>query len=62
MYDKLPSELKENALFCLWKYEERDGKIQRCPIRSTADAQTTQNRKTFSDYQSVVANLSVMTV
>lgn len=27
MYEKLPSELKENAVFCLWKYEERDGNI-----------------------------------
>ena len=27
MYDKLPTELKENALFCLWRYEERNGKI-----------------------------------
>ena len=27
MYEKLPKELKENAMFCLWKYEERDGNM-----------------------------------
>ena len=24
MYEKLPQELKERSLFCLWKYEERE--------------------------------------
>ena len=58
MYDKLPSELKENALFCLWKYEERDGKIQKVPYQVNGRRADHTNRKTFSDYQSVVANLS----
>lgn len=58
MYDKLPSELKENALFCLWKYEERNGKIQKVPYQVNGTRANHTNRKTFSDYQSVVTNLS----
>ena len=35
MYEKLPHELKERGSFCLWKYEERDGrmtKVVRTPL------------------------------
>ena len=33
MYDNLPQYLKDNALFCLWKYETRNGKTTKVPYR-----------------------------
>ena len=27
MYEKLPEQLKKDGRFCLWKYEERNGRI-----------------------------------
>ena len=27
MYEKLPEQLKKDGRFCLWKYEERNGRM-----------------------------------
>lgn len=54
MYDKLPSELKENALFCLWRYEERDGQITKVPYQINGKRANPANKHTFSDYRLVV--------
>ena len=31
MYEKLPQELKDHALFCGWKYQTRDGRRTKVP-------------------------------
>ena len=33
MYEKLPEELKKDGWFCLWKYEERNGRITKVPYQ-----------------------------
>ena len=33
MYEKLPQELKTRGAFCLWKYEERDGRRTKVPYQ-----------------------------
>ena len=30
MYEKLPEQLKKDGRFCLWKYEERNGRMKMC--------------------------------
>lgn len=54
MYDKLPSELKENALFCLWRYEERDGKITKVPYRLNGNCADSTKKQDFADFRLVV--------
>lgn len=55
MYDKLPSELKENALFCLWRYEERDGNLTKVPYQINGSCADATKKNTFADYR-LVAN------
>ncbi|MDO4563916.1 MAG: nucleoside triphosphatase, partial [Clostridia bacterium] len=51
MYEKLPSELKENALFCLWQYEERDGQITKVPYQVNGRCADPTHKRTFSNYR-----------
>jgi putative DNA primase/helicase len=45
----LPAQLKENALFCVWKYEERDGKATKVPYNPrTGGMAQSNNRTTFA--------------
>lgn len=55
MYDKLPSELKENALFCLWRYEERNGKITKVPYQINGCCADATQKRNFADFR-LVAN------
>lgn len=55
MYDKLPSELKENTLFCLWRYEERDGNLTKVPYQINGSCADATKKNTFADYR-LVAN------
>lgn len=55
MYDKLPSELKENALFCLWRYEERDGNLTKVPYQVNGSRADATEKRTFADFR-LVAN------
>lgn len=54
MYDKLPSDLKQNALFCLWKYEERNGKLTKVPYQVNSAHADSANKRTFTGFGSVV--------
>lgn len=47
--DNLPAELRENGLFCCWRYEERNGKRTKVPYnpRTQGKAQST-NPTTFA--------------
>jgi len=54
MYDKLPSELKENALFCLWRYEDRDGNLTKVPYQINGSCADATKKQTFADYRLVV--------
>lgn len=34
MYEKLPEQLKKDGRFCLWKYEERNGRMTKVPYQT----------------------------
>lgn len=54
MYEKLPKELKENVMFCLWKYEERDGNMTKVLYQINGKHGDSTNKRTFSDFRLVV--------
>ena len=57
MYENLPKELKENALFCLWKYEMRNGRKTKVPYQTNGKRADSRNKACFSDFDTV-ANLT----
>ena len=57
MYENLPKELKENALFCLWKYEMRNGRKTKVPYQTNGKRADSTNKACFSDFDTV-ANLT----
>jgi hypothetical protein len=57
MYENLPNELKENALFCLWKYEMRNGRKTKVPYQTNGKRADSSNKACFSDFDTV-ANLT----
>ena len=50
MYEKLPQELKERGSFCLWKYEERDGRMTKVPYQTSGLRADFTDKATFTDY------------
>ena len=58
MHDKLPSELKENALFCLWRHEDRDVKITKVPYQVNGERADVTKESTFSGFRIVVNAVS----
>lgn len=50
MYEKLPQELKERGSFCLWKYEERDGRMTKVPYQTSGLRADSTNKATFTDF------------
>ena len=53
MYERIPKELKEEALFCLWKYEERDGKKTKVPYKIDGKKARPNLITDFSSFDSV---------
>ena len=53
MFDKIPQDLKENALFCLYKMEQRKGKATKVPYQVNGRRADTSNPKCFSDFKTV---------
>ncbi len=55
-YDNLPKELRNNAKYCLWKYEERSGQTKptKVPYQINGWRAQPNNEKTFSDLASVL--------
>ncbi len=56
-YDNLPQDLRDNAVFCLWRYEERkkDSKLTKVPYQINGNKALPNNEKTFSDYAAAIA-------
>jgi putative DNA primase/helicase len=59
-YDNLPRELRESGMFCLWKYEERQGqeKPAKVPYQVNGRKAQPNNEKTFSDYTSALEEVT----
>lgn len=53
MYPNIPIELKDNALFCLWRYEERDGKKTKVPYKINGARARANSATDFSGFDSV---------
>ena len=53
MFERIPKELKENALFCLYKLEQRKGKQTKVPYQVRGARADTSNQKCFSDFSTV---------
>lgn len=51
-YDRLPQDLKDDALFCLWKYEERDGRRTKVPYNpATGERARANDPGTFTNFE-----------
>lgn len=54
--DTLPASLKDRGLWCVWKYEQRDGKSTKVPYNPrTGGRAQSNNPATFSDFKTAVA-------
>lgn len=56
MYEKVPKELKENGLFCLWRKEEVKGKITKVPYKTDGRKASSNQRSDFSKFDSIVSH------
>lgn len=54
MYEKLPKELKENAHFCLWRYETRNGRKTKVPYQANGRRADIRNKACFTDFDTVL--------
>lgn len=55
----IPKYLKENAKFCNWKYETRDGNLTKVPYNPhTMNKASVNNLNTFTDFSSVINALN----
>ena len=56
--EHIPSELRESGQFCVWKYEQRDGKMTKVPYNPKTGTYAMVNRpSTFSSYERAVQAL-----
>ncbi len=53
MYERIPEQLKDEALFCLWMYEERDGKKTKVPYKIDGKKARPNLITDFSSFNSV---------
>lgn len=58
MYNKLPTDLKENALFCLWRYEQRNSRQTKVPYRTNGNRGDSTNRNAFDTFGTVCTQIS----
>lgn len=58
MYRNIPDTLKEDALFVLWRYEERDGKATKVPYQINGNRASSSNKNTFSSFDRVMSLVS----
>lgn len=55
MFERIPKELKEEGLFCLYKMEQRKGKTTKVPYQVNGCRADPSNRKCFTDFETVKA-------
>lgn len=55
MYNNIPSELKQLKNWCVWKYQERNGKKTKIPFNAeTGEFAKSNDSSTWRDYQTAV--------
>ena len=55
MCERIPKELKEEGLFCLYKMEQRKGKTTKVPYQVKGCRADPSNRICFTDFETVKA-------
>lgn len=56
----IPQELKDNAAFCVWKKEKRDGRLTKVPYNPvTGEKAKTNDPSTFTDFVTVMKTYAV---
>ena len=55
MFERIPKELKEEGLFCLYKMEQRKGKRTKVPYQVIGRRADSSDRKCFTDFETVKA-------
>ncbi|MBQ3431965.1 MAG: nucleoside triphosphatase [Clostridia bacterium] len=55
MIKAIPAELKNNAAFCLWKYEQRNGVTTKVPYQVNGHKARSNDIGCFADYETVCA-------
>lgn len=58
MLESLPQILKDTALFCLWKYEQRGERSTKVPYRTNGHRADSTNKNSFTDYGTAVSMLN----
>lgn len=53
VFERIPKELKENALFCLYKLEQRKGKQTKVPYQVRGARADPSNPKCFANFNTV---------
>ena len=54
MYEKLPAEIKEDALCCLWRKEEHEGRMTKIAYQVNSCKVRANDRDTFAPFGSVI--------
>lgn len=58
MYEKLPQELKTRGAFCLWKYEERNGRRTKVPYQMSGLRAESTDEATFTDFATATGHMA----
>lgn len=58
MYEKLPSELKQKALFCLWRKRKHKGQVKKIPYQINGKCLSSTERTHFSSFGAVMEKAS----
>lgn len=53
-YNNLPAELKQNGLFCLWKREEKDGRVTKMPYKTNGYRARSTEKADFTDFNTAM--------
>jgi len=59
-YGNLPQDIRDNAVFCLWRYEERKGQVKPAKVPYQVNGKRAQpdNENTFTDFNTAVKAVS----
>jgi putative DNA primase/helicase len=54
MIQNLPKDIKENGRFCLWRYEEQNGRTTKIPYQVNGKRASSKNIRHFASFAEVL--------
>lgn len=57
MYDQLPDKLKNQGLFCNWRWEARNNRMTKVPYQANGKRANPTDRRCFTDFDTACGNL-----